>query len=156
MVGEWQEGNGYKYIKSKSKYFSCVDALDQRHKASKEVTGDIVVFQHDDHVMDMTMPYRLKNSDIWDDLDVVSPTRLRRETTGLVRLENGSGEDYIGGHCSVMTAEALRLAPWNKVYKVHTWDVAHTLLLMEKNLRLGFAEDIFVYDVEPYHYMYEK
>ncbi len=51
-----------------------------------------------------------------------------------------------------MTAEALRLAPWNKVYKVHTWDVAHTLLLMEKNLRLGYADDIFVYDVEPYNY----
>ena len=76
VVGDFEEGEGYQYVPCPSVKFNWSDCIAQRHEGFLASSGDVVIFQHDDHVFD-------KNSSnlIWARLglqDVLSPARYTR------------------------------------------------------------------------------
>lgn len=147
VTGEYGAGAGYLSVWEPSTHFSCVDALAQRQKGADVASGDILIFTHDDHFFP---PEQLANiRRLWRflDADVVVPSRWMRNEKGDVRLNNGM-PDYVGGHAVMMTREAVKVAPWEDVLKVHVWDNDHTRLMREEGLRIREEEGIRVYDVE--------
>ena len=142
VVGEWEPGEGYKYIPVKSEYYSCVDALAQRHVGAEYARGEWICFQHDDHIIDY-LPY------IQSGADVVVPERWTRLRRGVgERLNNGEDDGYISGHCAFYRREVLLAAPWRDVPKVHTWDEAHTQQILAAGFHIEWVDNFRVWDCE--------
>ena len=147
VAGEFVEGEGYRYVPCPSTHFSCIDALAQRQAAFEAATGDVIVFHHDDHMIDYTFAAKLKTADMTK-VDVILPERRRRTMGGHEVLNNGGKDGYISGHCVVMTREACEKAPWNAVQHVFEWDVSHTRLIAAAGLRALHTDLIWCWDVE--------
>lgn len=159
VVGEWEPGNGYTYIEVPSEHFSCVDALQQRQVGFERSRGDVVVFQHDDHIFTQTkLGYSIGLYDLIgpfpDQPDVIVPARYTRlRNVNGERLHNGqppvvAAEGYISGHCAIYRREVLEACPWGDVPKQHTWDVAHTAQIRAAGFTIEWSEVLRVYDVE--------
>lgn len=143
VVGEWEEGEGYTYIHSPSRFFSCVDALDQRQAGFEASSGDLIAFTHDDHVLATDTFIRLPTS---FEHDLVLPRRFKRTAEGEIQLPNGASEGYVSGHASLIKREMCERAPWGEVEKIHTWDLSHTKLLAREKAKV--VEGAKVYDIE--------
>ena len=177
VVGEWEPGNGYIYIEVPSERFSCVDALAQRQAGFERATGDWIVFQHDDHLLENDLwngdPYEF-SSKLIDSLsgiqtDVLVParyTRLRNVNgeklfSGEAKYGTDSIEDcegqswpvplargYISGHCAIYRREVLERCPWSSVRKTFTWDTVHTAQIREAGFSINWSDVLRCYDVE--------
>lgn len=150
VAGEWERGDGYTYVHSPSREFSCVDALDQRHAGFLETTADLVAFTHDDHFLDPKALEAIATHGLGS-ADVLVPRRLARTREGIVLLNNGGGDrdPYIGGHAEIMRREVAVAAPWNAVNRVHTWDLSHTQNVRAAGARIEWSVLLDVWDVEP-------
>lgn len=148
VVGEYEAGEGYTYVPSPSVAFDATDALKQRTDGLAASHGDIVVFQHDDHVLDAAFFQYLQGrygaDDAWD---VLVPARWAYDGE-TVRLNNGSGDGYVMGHACVIRRAMAEKTPWSLVDKVFTWDVSHTLALRANGARIRFVDDLIVWDLE--------
>jgi hypothetical protein len=123
IVGEWEDGEGYKYVHVPSKYMDWRDALEQRQTAFEESKGDFVVFQHDDHMLD---PYWSTFRHTWTG-DVIVPQRWTRlRSTKGERLNNGEADHYISGHVARYRRGVINYCPWGDVPAVRVWDIRHT------------------------------
>lgn len=145
VAGEWEEGEGYRYVPCPSVHFSAVDALAQREAGFRASTGDVVLHIHDDHLW---MPHEVEM-----EAHVVVPRRLKRRNGSAERLPNGSrGEwadaPYIGGHATFYERVVLEACPWSAVPKLYTWDVAHTKQIAGWGFGVLWSEEVCVYDVE--------
>lgn len=141
VVGEYEDGEGYTYIPSPSRFFSAVDALHQRQEAFEASTGELVAFVHDDHLLNFARASNVP----WGDADVFVPPRFRR---GVGRLNNGFEAGYVSGHAAIYTREILEAAPWGDVPKVHTWDIEHTKMLRAAGARIIQVPALEAWDVE--------
>ena len=171
VVGEWEPGDGYIYIESPSEHFSCVDALAQRQAGFERSTGHKVVYQHDDHMLQVTDPYTLIASMDPDwgtpahkQIDVLVPARYTRlRNVNGERLFNGApitglgdassavtpfSKGYISGHCAIYRREVLKKCPWGGVEKVHTWDIEHTAQIRGAGFTIEWSSALKVWDVE--------
>lgn len=162
VVGEWEPGNGYIYIEVPSVRFSCVDALWQRQAGFERSTGDWIVFQHDDHVLEINpatqLDFRLSTC---KDTDILVPARYTRlrDVNG-ERLFNGEpsqsvkGEPYVtkpgyaSGHCAIYRHEVLEKCPWGDVPQVYTWDVEHTKQIRDAGFKIEWSSALRCYDIE--------
>ena len=149
VVGEYEEderGN-YIYVEAKGPYNNCADALIQRQAGFEASKGDIIVFQHDDHIFDAyenltNLEYNSMNNE-----DVISPsrwTRLRGKTEEL----NAGDNKYILGHAAIYKREVIKLCPWSLVPPVFTWDMEHTKQIRERGFDIVWSEGFAVFDVE--------
>ena len=177
VVGSWHEGDGYQYISCPSKYFSAVDALEQRQRGFEASSGDVVIFQHDDHVLDLDDTEKLWHHlyhsgwfidvDIEDPLenvkydvnawDVLSPARYTRlRTISGERLNNGEPGynehvplgGHLSGHCAIFRREVIERCPWTDCQKVFTWDVSMTQNAVVKGFKIVWTDAIRCWDVE--------
>ena len=176
VVGEWEPGNGYIYIEVPSEWFSCVDALAQRQAGFERSTGDWIVFQHDDHLLDnhigdsgLTGLERTIGVGMNPNLGVLVParhTRLRNVNgeklfSGEAKYGTDSIEDcegqswpvplargYISGHCAIYRREVLEACPWGDVDKVFSWDVQHTAQIREAGFSINWSDALRCYDIE--------
>ena len=172
VVGEWEPGDDYIYIESPSEHFSCVDALAQRQAGFERSTGDWIVFQHDDHLLDnpivdydeVTALHKVDR--IKQKFDVLVPARYTRlRNVNGERLRNGECtkheklgcfrcfderecKSYISGHCAVYRREVLEKCPWGDVEKVHTWDCVHTKQIRGAGFVIEWSSALKVWDVE--------
>ena len=159
VVGSWQEGDGYKYIPCPSKYFSCVDALEQRQRGFEACEGDVVIFQHDDHVLDI--PLKMKTNTRWFSLvnrgDVLSPARYTRlrypDGERLNAGEPGFNEwvppgGHLNGHCAIFNREVIERCPWTNADKVFTWDVSMTHQIRKAGFEIAWSNMIRCWDIE--------
>ena len=142
VVGEWKEGP-YTYIHMPSVYRSAVDALHQRHAAAKIAKGDILIFQHDDHILSYNEDIALAEGQ-----DVLCPRRVTflRNPHG-ERLNNGEEGGYITGHFAVYNRDVIDACPWGAVPKVFTWDIEHTAQIREADFTIDWNGPV-VYDIE--------
>ena len=164
VAGEWEPGNGYVYIEVPSKHFSCVDALAQRQAGFERSTGHKVVFQHDDHMLQVTDPYTLSASMDPDwgtpahkQIDVLIPARYTRlrDVNG-ERLRNGEPQNninvytlgYVSGHCAIYRREVLEKCPWGDVPEKFTWDIEHTKQIRAAGFNIEWSSALKVWDVE--------
>ena len=150
VVGEWCEGEGYTYIHSPSRYFSSDDAVAQREAAAKVATGDIIVFQHDDHILHPKAAKELVTSEM-DGADVLVLPRFVRSRLGDLAKPNGSSATppYIGGHCAAYTSDAISRVPWRAVPAIREWDQAQTMLMRAAGLNIRWPTNTpRVYDCE--------
>ena len=146
VVGEWHDGKDYTYIPCESKAFDCTDALEQRQLGFEASVGDIVAFQHDDHIFEgdlWPMDEQLNNPDV---LVPERYTRLRRSEGEL--LNNGLQAGYISGHFAFYNRAVLEACPWKDVPKVHIWDKEHTEQIQEASFGIHWGFTHRVYDVE--------
>jgi hypothetical protein len=149
VVGEFVEGPGYTYVPSPSRHFSCVDALAQRQAGFEASTGDLIIFTHDDHMIDYTFAATLRAMQPFPEgVEVVLPQRRRRTFEGHTILNNGRDEGYISGHAVVMARAACEKAPWRDVDEIHQWDRSHTNLIARAGLGARWSDDLWVWDVE--------
>ena len=150
VVGEWCEGDGYTYIHSPSRYFSSDDAVAQREAAAKVATGDIIVFQHDDHILHPKAAKELVMTEM-NGADVLVLPRFVRSRLGDLTKPNGSGATppYIGGHCAAYTRDAISRVPWRAVPAIREWDQAQTMLMRASGLKISWPTNTpRVYDCE--------
>ena len=150
VVGEWCEGEGYTYIHSPSRYFSSDDAVAQREAAAKVATGDIIVFQHDDHILHPKAARELVTSELHG-ADVLVLPRFVRSMRGDLAKPNGGAATppYIGGHCAAYTSHALATVPWRAVPAIREWDQAQTMLMRAAGLDVRWPTNTpRVYDCE--------
>lgn len=143
VVGEFEAGDGYRYIWMPSIHKSCVDALSQRQAGFDAASGDWLVFQHDDHTL---APGWQNGLDVR--ADVLNPTRWRAGA----RLNNGEADfnpaPYISGHCAVYKRRVLETCPWGSVPPQHTWDQAHTAQIRTADFSISWTDAMRVRDVE--------
>jgi hypothetical protein len=150
VVGEYEDGPGYTYLNVPSKHYSSADALAQRQAGFEASTGDTIIFQHDDHILDPKWASNLDSR-----ADVLIPqrwTRLRSSTPE--RLNNGEPEcnpgvkEYISGHCAIYKRAVLEVCPWGKVPQIRTWDCQHTWQIRDAGFRVTRSDTLKVWDVE--------
>ncbi len=153
VVGEWEPGNDYIYIEVPSERFSCVDALAQRQAGFERSTGDWIVFQHDDHMLENNIVSTINNSNGADVLVPARYTRLR-DVNG-ERLFNGEPEQppnppegYASGHCCIYRREVIERCPWSAVPAVHQWDREHTKQIREAGFVIQYSDALRCWDVE--------
>jgi len=169
VVGDFEEGEGYQYVPCPSVKFNWSDCIAQRHEGFLASSGDIVIFQHDDHVFGIGAKgflfedgrYLLDNiHDVWSPARY---TRLRKvegerlnageptvecwdHTCDPPRYDGNDG--YIDGHGAIYRREVIEACPWNEVPKQFTMDVLHTAQIREKGFKIVWTEDIKIWDVE--------
>lgn len=145
VSGEWREGEEWIYVESTSEHFGPEDALKDRQLGFETSSGDVIIFQHDDHILgpDAT---RLAKARSWP---VVSPSRWTRmrDPTG-ERLNEGWSDGYLHGHAIVMEREVCKEVPWGEVPKVFTWDVEQTKMLLDAGYKPMMDSEMRVYDIE--------
>jgi hypothetical protein len=104
VVGSWEEGEGYTYLPCPSKHFNAADALEQRQMGFERSEGDVLIFQHDDHMLDlfvfnnwmMNMQVAQEKTHPEMPADVIIPMRYTRARNIVgERLNNGEDMGYI-------------------------------------------------------------
>lgn len=149
VVGEWEPGDGYTYIKCPSVHFSSVDALLQRQKGFEASTGDVVIHSHDDHILAPNWANCLDSR-----ADILVPkryTRLRHPFGEILNNGEPTMEDhrgYVSGHLAVYKREVLERCPWNKVPAIRTWDQQHTRQIEEAGYKILRSQTLKAFDVE--------
>ena len=150
VVGEWCEGEEYTYIHIPSRYYSSDDAVAQREAAAKVATGDIIVFQHDDHILHPKAARELVTTGM-NGADVLVLPRFVHSRLGDLPKPNGSAATppYIGGHCAAYTSHAITTVPWRAVPAIREWDQAQTMLMRASGLDIHWPTNTpRVYDCE--------
>lgn len=174
VVGVWEEGDGYEYVHCPaSKHGNGVDALVQRQAGFERATGDVLVFQHDDHFLDMYTHHRetgkagpswflpvinqgtpemslfLEREKQHVGWQVLSPSRYTRlRNVSGERLNDGSRDGYINGHCAIYRREVIERCPWNGLPEKFIWDVLHTQQIREAGFKIEWTDAIKVWDIE--------
>jgi hypothetical protein len=144
VAGEFEPGEGYTYVRAPSVYFNCRDALHQRQRGFEAATGDVILFQHDDHLVQGDFP----PMEVFTDTQVVVPQRRTRMRQAIgERLNAGEGR-YVSGHAAFYSREAITKCPWGQVPKVYQWDRAHTEQLLDAGFRVGMADQMMAWDIE--------
>lgn len=150
VVGEWEEGDGYTYVPLKNVHRSWQDCIAQRQAGFEVSTGEIIIHQHDDHLLDTF-------NSVLDE-----PTAYPKEATFQVlvpqrwtRLRNPHGErlnhgenQYIGGHCTIYRREVLEQCPWKNVPGVFTLDVEHTKQIRAAGFSIAWSDSLRCWDTE--------
>jgi len=146
VAGRWCEGEGYTYVPVPAVHHSWADCIAQRQAGFEESTGDILIFQHDDHLLDLAslndvMPMMAA--------DVLSPARYTRlRNVAGERLNDGSRDTYICGHCAIYKREVIERCPWKDVPVKFTMDVEHTNQIRDAGFEIAWTDMIRIWDTE--------
>ena len=142
VAGNWHGGEGYKYVPVPDVHHSWADCIAQRQAGFEAATGDVLIFQHDDHWFDLdTLP-----ADGF--ADVFSPSRWTfARTTAGEQLNSGFGQ-YIDGHGALYAREVIERCPWAEVPVVFTMDVEHTKQIRAAGFEIVWDDKFHIYDCE--------
>jgi hypothetical protein len=145
VVGEFEEGDGYRYIHVDSVERNSVhDALRKRQVGTDNARGDWLIVQNDDHILDLRAHHVLDTYDA----DVISPARWTRLRGPVERLNGGENYGYAMGHCSLYRREALDAVQWEDLERAFTFDVEHSQRLLRAGFRIRHPQDLRAYDIE--------
>lgn len=143
VAGEWEPGPGYRYVNIPSRYKSSADALAQRQAGFDASQGDVVVFQHDDHIL---LPGWWAGLD--SRADVLVPERWTRLRSPFGEQLNNGAPDYISGHCAIYKRKVLERCPWRAVPAVREWDIKHTEQIVAAGFAVRFTDTLRAWDIE--------
>ena len=145
VVGQWEEGEGWRYIHLPPTTRDRSEALRQREMGLRLSTSPILIFSHDDHMLGegfiQTVRERYAGDDRWD---LLVPRRIHHLTGE--ELENGRKDGYMGGHVLVMRRRLCAQVPWDVCVSEY-WDVPMTSLWKEHG-EIWWVDDLVHLDVE--------
>jgi hypothetical protein len=167
VAGEWEEGEGYIYVPVAPIHRTWADTLPQRQAGFEASKGDILVFQHDDHVLDNARK-EPEFEDDWDNVledvlyggeswDVLSPTRYTRlrNVAGERLNDNSPGFNKytppgggINGHCCIFRREVIEAVPWNSLPIEWTFDIIMRERIQQAGFKIVWTDAIRCYDCE--------
>ena len=141
VAGHYRAGVGYEYVPVEPEHHSWADCIPQRQAGFERATGDTLIFQHDDHLLELTEA-------AFPEADVVSPDRKTRtlDPAG-ERLNSGWGK-YIDGHAAIYRREVIERCPWKDVPTVFTLDMEHTKQIQDAGFKVMWTEKVVAWDVE--------
>lgn len=147
VVGEFEDGQGYRYVFVPNVHHDNVhDALAQRQAGFEASTGDLVLYLADDHVTDRyTIANALKYLAYGDVVSLARATRMRRVEGEPL---NSGGGRYVNGHGALYRRDVLERVPWALAPRVFSYDVAHTAQLVAMGVPWVTAPDAVVWDCE--------
>lgn len=156
VAGEWEPplADEYQYIEVPAKVYGIRDVIDQRQAAFEAARADILVYQTDDHMLDLTMEnvpriMEKHNADI-----LVPQRRSRLHSNHSVELPNGlfgDGNGYIPFHAACYRRHVLEAVPWTSIEGNIALDVEHAVKLAQTGASAFWTNTIFVWDIEPLH-----
>lgn len=145
VAGHWHSGRGYSYVPVEAVHFNWADCIAQRQAGFEVASGDTLIFQHDDHLLERHPALTA----IFPDIGVVSPDRFTRAR--LVegeRLNSGAANGYIDGHCAIYKRKVIERCPWKDVPMKFVVDKLHTEQIVAAGFKIVWTETIRVQDVE--------
>ena len=168
VAGNFEPGEGYTYLELEPQLRDRRDALWQREMGARHATGDVLVFTHDDHVLDEGFAEKLRlyyidgfMCDISDkapdpeckcgtyhsppEWDLIVPKRIHGLTGE--ELNNGKEEGYMGGHSLVMRRWLWAEVPWMSV-NTEWWDTTMTRLWREAGGTIVWSDKLVHIDRE--------
>lgn len=154
VVGEYKDGDGYRYLPVPPVTGTTIDGLIRRDTAAVATVAEILVYLCDDHRL---------SAGFWDDLqmylpepwDLLAPSRYTVREGLSIPLNMGRREGYIGGHGIVARRSALRILPWmaglHKGDMARIYDVTHTHDAVQRGVCVSYAPDgvLGIEDIEP-------
>jgi len=124
VVGDYREGDGYRYLHVPPMLKNTVDALVKRDVGTAATTSPVVLYLCDDHAI--VGDFRL-TVDRWfeqDETDVLVPSRFADHPRhGRIRINNGERDMYCGGHGGVFKREVIQSRPWSAQPHHRLWDL---------------------------------
>ena len=154
VVGQYRDGNGYRYLHVPSVTGTTVDGLIKRDTAAVATEAPVIVYLCDDHRLSPTFYDELEGY-LPDEWDLLAPSRYTMREGMQIPLNMGRREGYIGGHGIIVRRSALRILPWmaglHKGDAARIWDVTHTLDAAKRGVRVAYAPDgvLGIEDIEP-------
>lgn len=145
VAGVWFDAPGFTYVPVEPFSFNWADCIDQRQAGFEAASGNKIIFQHDDHILwtkDLARITAMEG-------DVISPARCTqaREFVG-ERLNDGSRDGYIDGHCAMYSREVIKTCPWGAVPRTFTLDKSHTKQIQDAGFDIVWTDAVRCWDVE--------
>lgn len=156
VVGEWEEApeHLYKYVHVPAQHHGIGDAIVQRQAGFDAATGDLLVFQSDDHVFDASLsnaePIMQQHH-----VDVLVPmrrTRMRKLESE--RVNGGEASEryprgYVPWHGAVYRRSAIEAAPWSALQPPYlSVDVQHADRLRDAHQHIAWTDALVLWDVD--------
>lgn len=144
VAGNFEEGEGYRYVEVPPYFHDRRDALRQREAGARFAKGDLLVFSHDDHAPGENFAYQLRDiaNEEWD---ILVPRRVHFQTKA--ELNNGKVDGYMGGHLLAMKRWIWAKVPWTSL-NTEWWDVSMTRLWREAGAKIVWNDGLIHYDME--------
>lgn len=142
VVGSFEPGPGYEYVRLDPIYRDRRDALWQRELGARHATGDILAFSHDDHMFAHMAPNAIALHD--PEWDILVPRRVDNAGN---ELPNGRDHNYMGGHSLVMRRWLWARIPWTAV-DTAWWDRSLTRVWREEGGRIVFTDALCHIDLD--------
>jgi hypothetical protein len=150
VAGVWKPApnDEYKYVHVEPEHFSWADCIMQRQAGYNVASGDWIIHQHDDHLIDLAT----MNDIAWSKdylMDVLSFNRITfaRSVAG-EELNSGKVDGYVDGHCAAYKRKVLEACPWSAVPKQFTMDQLHTKQILDAGFHVAWDEPLWVQDCE--------
>lgn len=140
VVGQFEPGEGYKYVMQDPIFRDRRDALWQRELGARSSTGDIMCFNHDDHAWQGDINL-LRVPAKWD---ILVPRRIDKAGGA---LNNGRLQGYMGGHCLAMRRSLWARVPWTTV-DTEWWDITLTRIWREEGGHIEWTDDLTHVDLD--------
>lgn len=148
VVGDYHEGEGYRYLPVPPLTNTTTDALVKRDVGTLATTADWIFYVCDDHAV-------RKISAEPNDLSVIGvPARYCQLDNMIVLLNMGldprdPNAPYCGGHAGLYSRPLVQAHPWTTMPHDRLWDLLASRLLVAEGARLTALQGWEVEDLEP-------
>ena len=155
VVGDWCEGEGYRYLPVPTMTGTTLDALIKRDVGTLATDADILVYLADDHAINCSWFAKVcKEKARQQGWDVLVPTRwAQHPEQGMVRVPNGEEgiytQLYCAGHCGVFRRRVVTARPWTAQPHHRNWDLLASIEQQVAGALFHVEPSLEILDLEP-------
>lgn len=131
-----------------TEHHNILDIVSQRQAGYKVSTGDVLLYQGDDHVIfdDIALVEPLMRA---LDADVLVPARWTRLNRREEPSNDGRMEAYVPFHCAFYRRHVMEVCPWGELLgEPHSLDVRHSEMMKKKGVRFQWTDELRAWDIE--------
>jgi hypothetical protein len=149
VVGDFREGDGFRYLPVPDITRTTLDALVKRDCGTVATTADVLVYLSDDHALGAGFVSGLR-AIVNDQWDVVVPMRwVEHPTRGPIHIPNGAEDCYCAGHAGVFRRSVVQHTPWTAQPHHPNWDVLASQNQMAAGFTFALAPGLAIQDLTP-------
>lgn len=153
VVGDYEVGEGYRYLPVPPLTGTTLDALVKRDCATVASRADAILFLSDDHRLEPGWNWGWNE---WREMawDVLVPARFTIHDGATVEVNNGMdgrwpGAPYCAGHAGIYMRDALHDFPWTSSPHDPFWDLHHSKHMLAAGSWFLHCPDLKVLDIDP-------